>query len=78
MTSNGNTLAILNQDGTKALMVLRPPVEEQEAISEFLIGQDQRDSIVIGEVERSCQLLAEYRAALVTAAVTGQLPELNG
>ncbi|MBV6806830.1 restriction endonuclease subunit S [Xanthomonas euvesicatoria] len=77
VTSNGNTLAILNQDGTKSLMVLKPPVEEQEAISAFLIGQDQQDLIVIGEVERSCQLLVEYRAALVSVAVTGQLPELN-
>ena len=78
MTSNGNTLGILNQDGTSALMVLKPPAEEQEVIATSLIDRDHRESIAIGEIERSCQLLINYRASLITAAVTGQLPELNG
>lgn len=78
MTSNGNTLGILNQDGTKSLMVTRPPSKEQDAIAAYVEEQSRRNSLAIGKIEHSCQLLAGYRAAVITAAVTGQLPELNG
>lgn len=77
LASNGNTLGILNQEGTKSLLVVRPPADEQEQAARFLIGQDREDSKVACEIHRSIQLLSDYRAALITDAVTGQLPEFK-
>lgn len=56
----------------------RPPTSEQREISEYLeIGLErlrQSQTLIATSVER----LSEHRSALITAAVTGQLPELNG
>lgn len=55
----------------------RPPRGEQREISEHLeIGLEvlgQSESLIASGIER----LSEHRSALITAAVTGQLPELN-
>lgn len=75
--SNGNTLGILNQEGTKALTVLRPPLEEQRRIAALLKEQDALYADVHIRVQHSLGLLAEYRTALVTAAVTGQIEGLQ-
>lgn len=75
--SNGNTLGILNQDGTKALPALRPPLKEQRRISAFLKEHDSLDAKVRVKVQNSLDLLEEYRSALITAAVTGQIEELR-
>ncbi|MYI67297.1 MAG: restriction endonuclease subunit S [Boseongicola sp. SB0673_bin_14] len=74
--SNSNTLGILNQDGTKSLVVLVPPISEQKEVASELRDYDSRGAGVIEKIERSIELLQEYRAALITAAVTGQIEEL--
>lgn len=76
--SNGNTLGILNQDATKSLEVIRPPCTEQQGIAVHCRQVDAQIGDVIKSVAESVDRLTEYRAALVTAAVTGQLPALNG
>lgn len=77
VASNGNTLGILNQDGTKSLPVLKPPASEQKDIAGFIREQDRGSAAVIEEIRRSIDLLGEYRSTLITAAVTGQITELN-
>jgi type I restriction enzyme, S subunit len=77
LVSNGNTLGILNQEGTKSLLVVRPPANEQEQVARFLVEQDRGYANLVCEVHRSIRLLADYRASMITAAVTGQLPELG-
>lgn len=72
----------------RALKIPVPPLEEQQAISRFvglicrptdtLIGVQTRIDETYGEPDmpmfaRLASLMAEYRAALVTAAVTGQI-----
>ncbi|MBB5865682.1 restriction endonuclease subunit S [Xanthomonas sp. 3058] len=72
--------------GTKALRtelfldvpVLLPPLSEQFALTEAVkmakVGLDS----AMRSIEKSTKTLSELRSALITTAVTGQLPELNG
>jgi type I restriction enzyme S subunit len=50
-----------------------PPAGEQHQIARYLTEQTGRIKTVIDRVARSLQQLADYRAALVTAAVTGKV-----
>ena len=50
-----------------------PPREEQERIVAFIRGNVKRIDGLIAEASRSIALLREKRAALITAAVTGQI-----
>lgn len=76
VASNGNTLGILNQSGTKSLPILRPPTTEQNEISAHLRSHDARNADVVQQVENSLALLSQYRAAIITAAITGQVADL--
>ena len=77
VTSNGNTLGILNQDGTKSLLMPVPPLSEQEKIASEMRSHDSREAEVVRQIEESIELLRVYRSALITAAVTGQLRKLR-
>lgn len=50
-----------------------PPLPEQRAIAEYLDGQTARIDVTVARAERMIALLQEYRAALITAAVTGRI-----
>jgi type I restriction enzyme S subunit len=50
-----------------------PPLTEQVRIREHLDEQVLRLSMLIQNVERGTEVLREYRSALITAAVTGQV-----
>jgi type I restriction enzyme S subunit len=50
-----------------------PPVEEQRRIAEHLDQQNAKTDALIAETERFIELARERRAALITAAVTGQI-----
>jgi type I restriction enzyme S subunit len=71
--SNASTLGIINQERTKQIPCLVPPVEEQrEIIDQCKAIEDahikKRDTIL-----RAIDQLLEYRSAIITAAVTGQI-----
>lgn len=51
-----------------------PPLPEQEAIVAFLDKDNEKSVPLRGHIEQSIHLLKERRAALITAAVTGQIP----
>ena len=51
-----------------------PSTEEQQNIVDFLAGERNQMSAVEGALKDSIELLKERRAALITAAVTGQIP----
>jgi len=50
-----------------------PPLEEQLAIATHLDAETGRMNSLMDEVRRAEVLLHEYRSALITAAVTGQI-----
>jgi len=77
MASNGNTLAILNQDKTKSLLVVRPPLGEQQAIAQRLTDADRSIDYTASKIDESIALLIERRATLITLAVTGQIEGLQ-
>ena len=77
VTSNGNTLGILNQDGTKSLLMPVPPLSEQREIASELTSHDAREAEIVQQIGGSIGLLQDYRIALITAGVTGQLTELR-
>jgi type I restriction enzyme S subunit len=52
---------------------LVPPLEEQRGIVSLIAAGDGRIAALVGRTESSVALLRERRAALITAAVTGQI-----
>ena len=50
-----------------------PPLPEQRRVAALLDGQATRIGILIAETQRFIELSQERRAALITAAVTGQI-----
>lgn len=50
-----------------------PPIAEQVEIAEYLTVETERLDVIVQKTEQSIALLNERRAALITAAVTGQI-----
>lgn len=73
VVSNGNTLGILNQSGTKSLLIVKPSIMEQRQIAAQLKLHDTKNADIIQQIEASLELLVQYRAALIMNAVTGQI-----
>ncbi|MDM5057405.1 restriction endonuclease subunit S [Aeromonas rivipollensis] len=67
-------LASISGSNIKELPVPLPPIDEQRAIQRFLAGRLSRLENIRSELRESLRLLSERRAALITAAVTGQIP----
>jgi type I restriction enzyme, S subunit len=63
----------INRDELGEAPFLRPPVEEQRKIVAYLDEQTAKIDVLIAETERFIELARERRAALITAAVTGQI-----
>ena len=69
----GSTFKRVNVEDIKALWIPVPPVNEQLAVANFLLSQLEKVDGLVTTVETAITRLTEYRAALITAAVTGQL-----
>lgn len=75
----GGTKGALTCEEISSLRVPVPPPNEQEEIVEFIQSNSRRLDALASATERTIKLLKERRAALIAAAVTGQLsiPELT-
>lgn len=60
------------------LRVVVPPVSEQRAIAELLDRETGRIEGLIATVEEGIERLREYRTAVISAAVTGQIDVRGG
>lgn len=69
----GGSTPAMTQYNLGSLAMVTPPLEEQQSISKCLMKADDEHSMAKSDVERSIELLTEYRAALITSAVTGKL-----
>lgn len=78
VSGNGGTKQGLGFDQVNGIVAAFPHVDEQSQIADYC--QDVRATVdkAKNPAEKSIAQLVEYRSALITAAVTGQLPELNG
>lgn len=73
---NQTTIDHLTAEQLRAYRLPFPPLAEQEAIVAFLEPRIQTFEALDGQVNRSIERLTEYRAALVTTAVTGKVKAL--
>lgn len=69
----GSTFRRINVSAIRALPVTTPPIGEQRRIAAYLDEQTGRIDRLLAETERFIELSRERRAALITAAVTGQI-----
>lgn len=65
--------AEIDNDSYRVLPVIVPPIEEQRQIADYLDDQTDKIDALIGEAEGVVAVARERRAALITAAVTGQI-----
>jgi type I restriction enzyme S subunit len=70
---NGSTKGGLTCEALKQLRMTVPPLEEQRHIAMRLDEQTAKIDTLITETQRFIELARERRAALITAAVTGQI-----
>ena len=71
--SEGALQAHFNVDTSKETLVTVPPIDEQGPIIESLERSLMAHDLMVGKICASVDKLTEYRAALVTAAVTGKV-----
>src|SRR5205807_2576116 len=57
----------------KALPIVIPPSDERIAICDFVRAAETRTAEIRSNIARAIDHLKEYRAALITAAVTGKI-----
>lgn len=69
----GATIKTIGMPDVKRLAMPIPPREEQEAITAFIDEQLRAISPQIRAIEIAIDKLTEYRSALITGAVTGQI-----
>jgi type I restriction enzyme S subunit len=73
LAAQGTTMEGLNMSSIGALWVAVPPLHEQGDILAFVQAETERLATAAQEVESALGLLKERRAALIAAAVTGQI-----
>lgn len=71
--SNTVTMESLRRPLLADFKVAVPPIDEQRRITEYLDEQTAKLDELVAETERFIELSRERRAALITAAVTGQI-----
>ena len=76
IAANGVTRFALGLYGIKNAKVFTPPLTEQKRIADFLDKKTAQIDHTVTKVQASIGLLREYRAALITAAVTGKIATL--
>lgn len=67
----------LNCGNVKFFDVLIPPLEEQERLADYLDARTTGIELITKRLQESIATFEEYRSALVSAAVTGQIEGLR-
>ena len=73
-TGASNSMQNIGQDTVCNTWMLIPPLQEQRAIVAEIAAQRERSNELVIVLRQSIALLKERRSALITAAVTGQIP----
>lgn len=71
--ATGSTALGIKADRLKGVRILVPSLEEQNNIISFLESNYQAQKDLVGKLERQITKIQEYRQALISAAVTGQI-----
>jgi len=71
--ATGSTYDAVSSDDVSCLAFPLPPIEEQHSISYFLDRETAKIDKFISRIREAITQLREYRAALISAAVTGKI-----
>lgn len=63
----------LNYNELRKLPALLPPLDEQEAIADFIDGKSDEINALIADIDRQVELLDTYRKQLISDVVTGKI-----
>lgn len=69
----GSTVESLEQPQMGGTYIVLPPANEQEAIVAHIDREAAKIDTLIAKYQRELELLAEYRASLISHAVTGKI-----
>jgi type I restriction enzyme S subunit len=69
----GATIKTIGMSDVKTLVTIVPPLNEQMAITTYIDSEAKKLDALRENAKRASALLKERRAALITAAVTGQI-----
>jgi type I restriction enzyme S subunit len=69
----GSTRDKLTQDSMNNIPIQFAPINEQQAIADYLDKETTRIDNLINKINQAIEKLQEYRSALITAAVTGKI-----
>jgi type I restriction enzyme S subunit len=72
-TGASDSMQNIGQSTILELAIALPPLAEQRAIAEYLDRETGRLDRLTASIEAAIERLSEYRAALITAAVTGKI-----
>jgi type I restriction enzyme S subunit len=72
-TGTSGSMKNLAQDKFLSIQIALPPLTEQRAIADYLDAQTTALDAQKKNLEKSIDLLREYRASLITHAVTGKI-----
>lgn len=78
LSTSGSTHKTIYQGVAAGLRICVPEKNEQKQIVQFVLSALCKVDALREKVSTSMEALGSYRATLINAAVTGQLPELNG
>ena len=76
-STSGSTHKTIYQGIAAGLRICVAPIEEQKALASFVFERFAAIDALAKQVRCSIEYLSEYRAALITAAVTGKFAELR-
>lgn len=69
----GTTRGYVGLLDQRSLKLILPPLSEQIAIANFLDAETAKLDVLVDNVETDIERLQEYRAAIITCAVTGKV-----
>ena len=76
-STSGSTHKTIYQGIAAGLEICVAPVDEQKNIASFVFERADEIDYVTKKIRTSIEQFSEYRSALITAAVTGQIGELR-
>ncbi len=71
--ATGSTAIGIKASHLKEIIILVPPIEEQIEIARVIRQEEKKIFTLIPKVETAIERLREYRAALISSAVTGKI-----
>ena len=71
--SNATTIDVIYSESLKRVLLLLPPLEEQEKIISFTNKKTEKIKNLMNTIEIAIEKLNEHRNSLISAAVTGKI-----